>query len=203
MQQQVRFDLQTKIVSLTTHLIVVLFINLQQRITMKVVLAICMLVLVWSGSAYAQFPDHVKVLDVNVNGSTSVKGDLSEGRFVDLRFGMRGSVGCFTEADKINYNGHHRFYAFEVPANTKVLVEMNTPSDMSLYGYMITTDRYDIPPYLENVSKAGCSASAQPMGNKERIMMKAGATKMYVVVAVVGTQSNNSGAYDLKITTRL
>ena len=141
-------------------------------------------------------------MDVKINSTTSVKGNLSEGQFVDLRFGMRGSVGCFTEAEKTRYDGKHRFYAFKVPANAKVLVEMNTASDMSLYGYMITTDRFDIPPYLENVSKSGCTASAQPMGSLERIMLKAGSSPMHVVVAVTGVESNESGEFNLKVTTR-
>ncbi|MGH1339196.1 MAG: hypothetical protein ACRBFS_23970 [Aureispira sp.] len=169
---------------------------------MKEILAICVLVLAWCSTASAQFPKQVKVLDVKINSTTSVKGDLSEGQFVDLRFGMRGSVGCFTEAEKTRYDGKHRFYAFKVPANAKVLVEMNTGSDMSLYGYMITTDRFDIPPYLENVSKSGCTASAQPMGSLERIMLKAGSSPMHVVVAVTGVESNESGEFNLKVTTR-
>ncbi len=169
---------------------------------MKGILAICLLVFAWCSTASAQFPKQVKVLDVNANGTTSVKGNLSEGQFVDLRFGMRGSVGCFNESEKTRYNGHHRLYAFEVPANTKVLVEMTTSSDMSLYGYMITNDRFDVPPYLENVSKSGCAASAQPIGNLERIMMKAGSSPMHVVVAVTGVESNNSGEFNLKIVTR-
>lgn len=169
---------------------------------MKEILAICMLVLAYCSTASAQFPKQVEMLDVKINSTTSVKGDLSEGQFVDLRFGMRGSVGCFTEAEKTRYNGKHRFYAFKVPANAKVLVEMNTASDMSLYGYMITTDRFDIPPYLENVSKSGCSASAQPMGSLERIMLKAGSSPMHVVVAVTGVESNESGSFNLKVTTR-
>jgi hypothetical protein len=169
---------------------------------MKEILAICILVLAWCSTASAQFPSHVKVLNVKINGTTSVKGDLSEGQFVDLRFGMRGSVGCFTEAEKTLYNGKHRLYAFKVPANAKVLVEMTTASDMSLYGYMITQDRFDVPPYLENVSKSGCSASAQPMGSKERIMLKAGSTPMHVVVAVTGVEENESGAFNLTVTTR-
>lgn len=169
---------------------------------MKEILAICIVLLAWCSTASAQFPKQVKVLDVKINSTTSVKGNLSEGQFVDLRFGMRGSVGCFTEAEKTRYDGKHRFYAFKVPANAKVLVEMNTASDMSLYGYMITTDRFDIPPYLENVSKSGCTASAQPMGSLERIMLKAGSSPMHVVVAVTGVESNELGEFNLKVTTR-
>lgn len=169
---------------------------------MKVILAISILVLALCSTASAQFPKQVKVLDVKINNTLSEKGNLSDGQFVDLRFGTRGSVGCFTEAEKTRYNGHHRFYAFEVPANAKVLVEMTTASDMSLYGYMVTTDRFDIPPYLENVSKSGCTASAQDMGSLERIMLKAGSSPMHVIVAVTGVESNDAGEFNLKITTR-
>lgn len=150
----------------------------------------------------AQFPSQVKVLEAKVNGTISVDGDLANGQYVDLAFGFRGSVNCFTEAQRTLFDGKHRLYAFKVPANTKVLVEMTTGNDMSLYGYMITTDRYDVPPYLENVSKEGCSASAKPMGELERIMMKTRSTPMYVVVGVTGVQENETGTFKLKVTTR-
>lgn len=152
--------------------------------------------------ANAQFKDHVKVLNVELNKPQTIKGDLAEGRFVDLRFGLRGSVNCFTENQKRYFSGHHRLIAFEVPANTKVLIEMTTNNDMSLYGYMIDAKRYDIPPYLENVSKSGCSSSAKPKGETERIMMKAGSTKTHVVVAVTGLDENNTGEFTLKVTAR-
>ncbi len=152
--------------------------------------------------AQAQFPAHVQVLDVKSSGTTTIKGDLAEGRFVDLVFATRGSVNCFTAAEKQKFDGKHRLYAFKIPANTKVLVEMTTSNDMSLYGYMITTDRFDVPPYLENVSKEGCSSSAKPMGEAERIMMMTRGSAMHVVVAVTGIQENETGAFNLKIVTR-
>ena len=152
--------------------------------------------------AQAQFPKHVKVLEVKSSGTTAVQGDLANGRFVDLAFGLRGSVNCFTESEKQSFDGKHRLYAFKVPANTKVLIEMTTSNDMSLYGYMITTDRHDVPPYLENVSKEGCSASAKPMGQPDRIMMMTRATPMHIVVGVTGIQENETGTFNLKVTTR-
>lgn len=151
---------------------------------------------------YAQFPAHVQVLDVKSSGTTTVKGDLAEGRFVELTFATRGSVNCFTTADKQKFDGKHRFYAFKVPANTKILVEMTTANNMSLYGYMITADRFDVPPYLENVSKEGCSSSAKPVGEPERIMMMTRNTPMHVVVAVTGIQENETGTFNLKVVTR-
>ncbi|WMX15053.1 MULTISPECIES: hypothetical protein [unclassified Aureispira] len=169
---------------------------------MKSFIATLLLMAAMIVTANAQFPDYVKVLDVELNKTKTVKGDLSEGRFIDLRFGMRGSVSCFTEAQKRYFSGHHRLYAFEVPANTKVLVEVSTNNDMSLYGYMIDAQRFDVPPYLENVSKSGCQSSAKPSGELDRIMMKAGSVKTHVIVAVTGLDENSTGAYTLKITTR-
>lgn len=153
-------------------------------------------------TSQAQFAEHVKVLDVKVNNSKVLAGSLSEGRYIDLRFGLRGSVKCFTEVQKKYFNGHHVLYAFEVPANTKVLVELTTKSNMSLYGYMIDKSRYDIPPYLENVSKAGCSSSANPMGELDRIMLKAGSSPTHVVIGVTGIEEADQGAFNLKIVTR-
>jgi len=169
---------------------------------MKSFIATLLLMAAMIATANAQFPDHVKVLNVELNKTKTVKGDLAEGRFVDLRFGLRGSVNCFTEGEKRYFSGHHRLYAFEVPANTKVLVEMTTNNDMSLYGYMIDAKRYDVPPYLENVSKSGCTSSAKAMGELERVMMKAGSTKTHVVVAVTGLDENNTGEFTLKVTAR-
>jgi hypothetical protein len=169
---------------------------------MKSFIATLLLMAAFVATANSQFPDHVEVLKVELNKTKTVKGDLAEGQFVDLRFGLRGSVNCFTEGEKRYFSGHHRLYAFEVPANTKVLVEVTTNNDMSLYGYMIDAKRYDIPPYLENVSKSGCTSSAKPMGELERIMMKAGSTKTHVVVAVTGLDENNTGEFTLKVTAR-
>ncbi|CAA6805127.1 MAG: Unknown protein [uncultured Aureispira sp.] len=169
---------------------------------MKSFIATILLMAAMLATANAQFPDHVKVLKVELNQTKTITGDLAEGRFVDLRFGMRGSVNCFTADQKRYFSGHHRLIAFEVPANTKVLVEMTTNSDMSLYGYMIDAKRYDVPPYVENVSKSGCSASVNPKGALERIMMKAGSTKTHVVVAVTGLDENSTGEFTLKVTAR-
>jgi hypothetical protein len=169
---------------------------------MKSFIATILLMAAMIATANAQFPEHVKTLKVELNKTLTVKGDLAEGRFVDLRFGMRGSVNCFTEAQKRYFSGHHRLFAFEVPANTKVLIETTTNNDMSLYGYMIDAKRYDIPPYLENVSKSGCSSSAKAKGELERIMMKAGSTKTHVIVAVTGLDENSTGEFTLKVTAR-
>lgn len=169
---------------------------------MKVLIATFLFVISSWGIATAQFPEHVEVLDVQLNQTQNIKGDLSEGRFVDLRFGMRGSVNCFTEAQKKYFNGHHRLHAFKVPANTKVLVELTTNNDMSLYAYMIDAKRFDVPPYLENVSKSGCSSSVKPKGELERVMLKAGSVPTHVVVGVTGIEENSTGTYNLKITTR-
>lgn len=169
---------------------------------MKVIFTTLVFLLSGLQMAYAQFPAHVQVLDVKSSGTTTVKGDLAEGRFVELTFATRGSVNCFTTADKQKFDGKHRLYAFKVPANTKILVEMTTVNNMSLYGYMITTDRFDVPPYLENVSKEGCSSSAKPMGEPERIMMMTRNTPMHVVVAVTGVQENETGPFNLKVVTR-
>lgn len=169
---------------------------------MKYTSTLLFFMLMLVGTSQAQFAKHVKVIEATLNGTKTLNGSLSEGRYIDLRFGMRGSVGCFTEAQKKYFNGHHVLYAFEVPANTKVLVELNTRSDMSLYGYMLSSDRYDIPPYLENVSKSGCSASMNAMGQLDRIMLKAGATATNVIIGVTGIDEAEAGAFTLKVTTR-
>lgn len=166
---------------------------------MKKLQAILALVLLMTTAVFAQFPEQVKVLKVKLNETQTLAGSLSEGRFVDMRFGMRSSVGCFTEAQKTYFDGHHVFYAFKVPANTKVLVELTTKGNMSLYGYMISSSRYDIPPYLENVSKAGCSSSFNGAGELDRIMLKAGDEETHIIVAVTGIQEAQEGAFNLKI----
>jgi hypothetical protein len=160
------------------------------------------LFLAFAFSTQAQFPAHVKVLDVKLNETKTITGSLSEGRYVDLRFGMRASVGCFTEDQKIYFNGHHCLYAFKVPANTKVLVELHTKGDESLYGYLIDAKRYDVPPYLENVGKTGCSSSFKEEGEMDRVMLKAGDTEMNVVIGVAGVNEANNGAFALKITAK-
>lgn len=160
------------------------------------------LLLAFALTTQAQFPDHVKVLTVKLNETQAVTGSLSEGRYVDLRFGMRASVGCFTEDQKKYFNGHHRLYAFKVPANTKVLVELHTKGNESLYGYLIDAKRYDVPPYLENVGKSGCSSSFKEEGELDRVMLKAGDTEMNVVIGVAGVDEANAGAFTLKITAK-
>ncbi|MCP4442525.1 MAG: hypothetical protein GY810_26765 [Aureispira sp.] len=148
----------------------------------------------------AQFADEVNVLDIKVGATKTVKGDLSSGTFKDLRFG--NSVGCFSDAEKSFFNGNHVIYGFKVPANTKVLVEINAADHTSLYGYMLDASTYTIPPYLEKVSKSGCSASHNGAGAVDRIMMKAGSTPMNVVVGVTGVNEAAGGSFTLKVVTR-
>jgi hypothetical protein len=153
-------------------------------------------------SSKAQFPKHVKVLDVELNNTKILSGSLSEGKYVDLRFGMINTINCYTKEQKRFFDGHHVLYAFEVPADTKVLVELITRGDMSIYGYMIDSKSYNVPPYLEHVSKSGCASSFKPFGELDRIMIKSGTIPMNVVVGVTGVDEANKGAFNLKITTR-
>ena len=83
-----------------------------------------------------------------------------------------------------------------------MLVEVITRGDMSIYGYMIDSKKYDVPPYLEHVSKSGCASSFKPFGELDRIMIKSGSIPMNVVVGVTGIDEANTGAFDLRITTR-
>ncbi len=153
-------------------------------------------------SAKAQFPENVIVLNVDMNKTKIINGSLSEGQYVDMRFGLRPAIHCYTAAEKKYFNGHHVLYAVKVPANTKVLVELNTRSDMSLYGYMIDASRFDIPPYVEVVSKSGCFSSMKPMGELDRVMMKSGSVSTHVIIGVTGIEEANKGSFNLKITTR-
>ena len=153
-------------------------------------------------SAEAQFPKNVVVLDVELNKTKIINGSLSEGQNVDMRFGLRTAIHCYTAQQKKYFNGHHVLYAFKVPANTKVLVELITRGNMSLYGYMISADLYDVPPEVEIVSKSGCFSSMNPTGELDRIMMKAGTVPTHVIVGVSGIEEANSGAFNLKITTK-
>jgi len=158
-------------------------------------------VVMWT-TATAQFPDNVKQLDIEMNKTKVLSGSLSEGQFVDLSFGHRSSVNCFTESQKQFFSGHHVFYTFEVPAGTKVLVQLNTRGDASLYGYMIPTNKYDLPPNLFKVSDTGCGASFKGEGELDQVMLKAGKDAMNVVIGVAGIEEADVGAYNLKITTR-
>ncbi|MCH2022344.1 MAG: hypothetical protein MK207_07645 [Saprospiraceae bacterium] len=153
-------------------------------------------------SANAQFPKHVKVLNVELNNTTVFSGSLSEGKYVDLRFGMINTINCYTKEQKRFFDGHHVLHAFEVPAETKVLVELITRGDMSIYGYMIDSKSYIVPPYVEHVSKSGCASSCKPYGELDRIMIKSGNIPMNVIVGVAGIDEANKGAFNLKITTR-
>lgn len=169
---------------------------------MKNLLSTLLVLFVLSTTTFAQFPEHVKVIDVKLNEAKTLTGSLSEGRFVDMRFGMRGSVGCFTEAQKMYFDGHHVFYAFKVPAGTKVLAELNTRGNMSLYAYTMSSSRYDIPPYLENVGKAGCTSSFKEVGELDRVMLKAGDEETHVIVVVTGVEESKEGPFTLKITAK-
>lgn len=168
---------------------------------MKHVLFTLLLVLGWSLTSHAQFPDKVNVIDVNVGSSKTIQGDLSSGNFVDLRFGSRGSVNCFGEKEKLFFNGNHVFYAFKVPANTKILVELTASSNMSLYGYMLDANKYDVPPYLERVVNSGCMASHKSKGEVDRVMMKS-TDEVNVVIGVAGVNEAANGSFKLKVVTR-
>lgn len=156
---------------------------------------------IWS-IGQAQFAKEVNVLAIKTGTAKTVKGDLSSGTFKDLRFGLRSSVNCFTEAEKMYFNGNHVLYGFTVPANTKILVEINASEHTSLYGYMLDSKTYTIPPYLEKVSKSGCSSSHNGSGEVDRIMMKSGSTPMNVVIGVTGVNEAAGGAFTLKVVTR-
>ena len=160
---------------------------------------ICVLLAI---TTQAQFDKQVKQPKISIGKATTLTGNLNEGNFVDLRFGTRASVNCFAEKEKHQFNGKHVFYTFQVPAGTKVLVDLYGKVDMSLYGYLIDAKRYDIPPHLENVSKFGCKSSHAPNKGQERILLAAGTVPMNVIIAVVGANESENGDFTLKITTK-
>lgn len=150
----------------------------------------------------AQFEENIKQIKVDVGTIKTIKGDLSEGHFVNTRFGTRASVNCFTESEKHHFNGNHVLYAFEVPANTKMIVDLSSAVDLSLYGYLIDNSRYDTPPYVENVSKFGCKSSHKEGTGNERILLVAGSTTMHVILGVAGPNESENGEYSIKITSK-
>ena len=169
---------------------------------MKILICTLLLITAAWTTATAQFAEEVQILKVELGSTKTLTGSLSEGKAIDASFGYQTGVQCYTEAEKEYFSGNHRLYSFKVPANTKVLVELNTRGNMSLYGYMIPADSYDIPPQLKAVDKSGCSSSFKEMGQLDRVMLKAGSGAVNVVVGVAGIEGADKGAFNLKITTR-
>jgi hypothetical protein len=101
------------------------------------------------GYPYMSWPSSVQVINQTQG---TITGDLSEGSCVNLAWASDSATACFPATMDEYYQGNHVFYALERPLQPGTIATVTvTPSeaeDISVYGYLIGSTSFYVPPYV-------------------------------------------------------
>lgn len=135
-----------------------------------------------------------------------VKGNLSAGKPVDLKWAASSQVACFPATRFDNFRGNHVFYGFALPKESVVTITAvpdDPKTDVNLYAYSIgTTDFKTLPPNVPSVTscEAGYDAKgASNPGVAEKVTLNATTNPYNVIVGVAGPKGVTAGGYTLKV----
>lgn len=162
-----------------------------------------------SGTAFAQFPVHVKNIESKSNATVSVKGNLSQGALMDdLSWAWKSSVACFPGTQKIKFTGNHVLYATQLPRKAIMKITL-TPDDknanFSLYAYSIGTSNFSTVPDLH--SCVSCEADykwdyprrGKTQDHRRLVELNAINNPYQVVIGVAGAAGLKNGGYTLSV----
>jgi hypothetical protein len=161
------------------------------------------------GATYGSWPEKVKAIDLDANGSGQIKGDLGEGACTNLGFADDSNVACFPAVRNYLYEGNHVYYSFQLKPGkrTRVIAAPAPGVDVNLYAIAMGTNEFQVPPRIE--SNVICEASypigvAPPPnpGAKEELAFDfpASASAYNVLIGVAGgAEKGTSGAYTLYV----
>ncbi|MBN2891108.1 MAG: hypothetical protein JXL97_04505 [Bacteroidales bacterium] len=167
------------------------------------------LVLIFSFSLMAQFPDNVTELNVTPNNEFSVKGNLSQGEKIDdLSWASSSSVACFPGTQNTKFRGNHVLYSMELPPYSELTITVipdDKSANFSLYAYQIGSTNYSTVPDLN--SCVTCEADykwdypkrGQTQDHSRHVYLNAIKNPYNVVIGVVGAEGLETGGYTLQI----
>lgn len=151
----------------------------------------------------------VTKIDVNPNGTTEARGNLSSGSVIeDLSWASNSSVACFPATQNAKFTGKHNFHHFTLPPHAEVEVTVipdDSKQNFSLYGYQVGENKMPLPPALSSCT--ACEADhkwdypkrGKTQDHTRSIFFNSIDNAYNIVIGVAGADGLAEGAYTLKI----
>lgn len=158
-------------------------------------------------AAGAEWAPGITGIEAKSGSVVEVKGNLSAGKPVDLKWAANSSVACFPATQFDHYRGNHVYYGFQLPKESVVTITAvpdDPKTDINLYAYTVgSTDFKRLPPNVPSVtsceaSNGGLGAPANP-GGSEKVTLNATTNPYNVILGVAGPKGVVTGGYTLKV----
>lgn len=153
------------------------------------------------------WPASVSVLslDTSVDGETSTSGDVGSGRCTALDFADDSAIACFPGTQFDDFSGNQVYFALAEPLRPDSIATITmTPTDgadLHLYGYMMNTDRFHVPPAVGSVTTCEAGYSPNETAVPETIeFQNPGDREHNIFFAVSGPEGITQGAFDIRVT---
>ena len=147
------------------------------------------------GSAYSDWPANVSTLELPSGGSLMSPGALRPGDCVDLGWASSSQTACFPATLNEMFTGSHQFFALEPPLGPgEALSAQVDGGPYSIYGYMIGTSNFFVPPYVP------VAVSCEYGLEGERISFTNPTDNSYnVFIGVAGSEGLREGEFELQV----
>lgn len=151
----------------------------------------------------------VKSVEMVPNNTVQVEGNLSEGEVIsDLSFAWNSSVACFPATQSQKFTGTHVFYESVIPKYSELEVTVipdDPQANFSIYAYEVGVGNESLPPNLPRCIRCEVDHKwDRPWKGKVQDHTRTAKNLVAinrpykVVVAVVGADGLNEGAYKLQ-----
>lgn len=144
-------------------------------------------------------------LDTTVDGETSTSGDVASGRCTALDFADDSAIACFPGTQFDDFSGNQVYFALSEPLRPDSIATITmTPTDgadLHIYGYMMNTNRFYVPPAVGSVTTCEAGYSPNETAVPETIeFQNPGDREHNVFFAVSGPEGITQGAFDIQVT---
>ncbi|MEZ5034628.1 MAG: hypothetical protein R2796_06540 [Chitinophagaceae bacterium] len=100
------------------------------------------------------WPQGVQFIESKMNDSTTVQGNLADGKIIDdLSWASSSSNACFTGLQFTQYMGHHVFYGTSIKPQSVIKIYVtaeNKEEEVNIYGYMMGEGEMKMVPKLNS-----------------------------------------------------
>lgn len=154
----------------------------------------------------AGWPAQVTAVNAKAGQTISTKGDLKNGKVIDLAWAAKSSVACFPATENVNFSGNHVQFATQIPKQSEMVITVvpdDPKTDISVYAYQIgSTNFTSVAPSLSSATSCEAGYDAKNdnnPGKEEKVRLNATTNPYNVVIGVAGAKGTASGGFTLKV----
>ena len=176
---------------------------------LRKITSLFIVIIIITGSAFAQFSSNVKKIDAKPNKTTMASGDLSQGvEMSSLSWASSSQNACFPATQNKKFNGKHVLFSTYIPPHSEMfitLIPTSKSANMSIYAYTIGTTSSYIPPNLPRC--VSCEAEhkwdrpkkGKTQDHTRTVRLNAINNPYNVVIGIAGADGLKKGSFQIKI----